>query len=246
MNKRIGIDLGSLYLKIVQLSPSGETTRYLPHQGNPIWVLKEELARLDTENALFGITGANARLVTDHPIDWIQAEVHAIKQVFPLVRNIIDVGGGSLTLIRLDEEGSFRDYATNSLCAAGTGSFLDEQAARLGIRYEDLDGFSYPENPPSIATRCSVFAKSDLIHRQQEGHSREAMWSGLCRGLTHTFMQTLLGGKPLEGLTVLTGGVSLNLEVLRWLRASYGAVETYHGAHLAAARGAAELATSTL
>ena len=75
--------------------------------------------------------------------------------------------------------------------------------------------------PPSIATRCSVFAKSDLIHRQQEGYSKAAMWSGLCRGMTRTLIGTLLRAKPLDAPTAIIGGVALNGEVVRWLHASY-------------------------
>ncbi|HEY9766065.1 MAG TPA: BadF/BadG/BcrA/BcrD ATPase family protein, partial [Chroococcales cyanobacterium] len=158
--RKIGIDLGSLFVKIAVLNPGDELseTLYLPHKGNPIKALKAALNGLKTEGALFGFTGTNARLVTDKPIDWIQAELTVIPGIFPFVRNVIDVGGGSLTLIRLDEKGLFRDYSTNSLCAAGTGSFLDEQAARLGIQYADLEHFSFTGEPPSIATRCSVFA----------------------------------------------------------------------------------------
>ena len=108
-------------------------------------------------------------------------------------------------MVQLDAQGHFQNYATNSMCAAGTGSFLDEQAARLGLdcSYSALVG---SVAPPSIATRCSVFAKSDLIHRQQEGYSKAAMWSGLCRGMTRTLIGTLLRARPLDAPTAIIGG----------------------------------------
>ena len=125
------------------------------------------------------------------------------------------------------------------MCAAGTGAFLDEQAARLGIDYDELNNFTYNGEPPSIAARCSVFARSDLIHRQQEGYGKDAMWSGLCKSMTGTMVQTLLRGKPLEGTTVVTGGIAKNKEVLKWLNARFNnSIVIFDHSHLAGALGA--------
>ena len=98
------------------------------------------------------------------------------------------------------------------------------------------------ENPPSIASRCAVFAKSDLIHRQQEGHTREAMWSGLCQGLASTLLQTLFKGRPVEGPVLVVGGVSRNRDVVRWIGRLSGAevdVMPDGRGHFATALGAA-------
>ena len=62
--------------------------------------------------------------------------------------------------------------AERRLCAAGTGSFLDEQLQRLGISYQDLHDLPPVDDPPNIATRCAVFKKPDLIHHQQAGRSK--------------------------------------------------------------------------
>jgi predicted CoA-substrate-specific enzyme activase len=247
----LGIDVGSLFLKLVLVEQEEGEARtvvarvYRAHQGNPQGVLRAALDEIGVTGLPVALTGsATDAIHADlHRFDLVQASVRAVRATFPKVRNIIDVGGGSLTMINLDAEGRFRGYATNSLCAAGTGSFLDEQAERMGIGYDDLQRFASVTDPPTIATRCAVFAKSDLIHRQQEGYTKEQMWSGLCRGMTSTLLQTLLKGKPLQGLTVLTGGVALNAEVLRWLRTLAGTeVETFDDAHVAAALGAALLA----
>jgi len=95
---------------------------------------------------------------------------------------------------------------------------VKEQAMRLGLTYDDVSKLDGVEHPPSVATRCAVFAKSDLIHLQQAGASAQEMWSGLCRGMAQTAMQTLLKGRPLGAQTALVGGVMHNREVLRWLR----------------------------
>jgi len=251
----VGIDVGSLFIKAVVIERDAELTGssllrvkaslYRPHHGNPHAMLKAVLEELGVSKARAALTGSAIDAIQGNiaRVDLVQATIRAVREAIPHVRNIIDVGGSSLTMVNVDADGRFQGYATNSLCAAGTGSFLDEQAHRMGIDYEDMQRFSSVENPPTIATRCAVFAKSDLIHRQQEGYTKEQMWSGLCKGLTSTLLHTLLKGKPLHGTTVLVGGVALNAEVLRWLRAMAGApVETFEQAHVASALGAALIA----
>jgi predicted CoA-substrate-specific enzyme activase len=250
--EKVGIDIGSLYVKLVVIDEEGNIKYQdmVPHQGNPIKAVKEllEKRKLNGEYSI-GVVGINSNLLASQigimPADDIQAQIHAVKRYYPDVRNIINIGGSSVTLIELDEDGNFRDYAMNSLCAAGTGSFLDQQASRLGINYSDVVDFRHVESPPSIAARCAVFAKSDLIHRQQEGYSKEAMWCGLCKGLTHTLINTLLRGRSLEGLTVVIGGVAQNKELMRWLKNEFGdRIKTFELAPYAGALGAAILANN--
>ena len=246
---RLGLDVGGVFARIVVLDDDDRVTQCVAkrHHGNPVSVVKEELQRLQPEGPVaVGITGKYAHLVTGGmnlvPVNFINAEIKAVRAVFPDTRNIVNVGGSSVTLVTLDGDGNFLDYSTNSLCAAGTGSFLDQQADRLGLTYDDLEGVLHHEAPPPIATRCSVFAKSDLIHRQQEGYSKSCLWCGLCKSMTGTFLNTLLRGRPLEGLTVLTGGVSQNAEVMRWLKDRYGdQVQTFEAAPYSGAIGAAYL-----
>ena len=245
----VGIDIGSRFLKIAILEPGSGSTFpiYLRHGGQPLAALRKAHQELGLDGKKnVGITGSGADSLSstlDIPItDFCKATIRGVRSVVPRVRNILDVGASSLTLIELNEAGELREVSTNSMCAAGTGSFLDAQATRMGLDITESQGFESSEDPPSIATRCAVFAKSDLIHRQQEGFGKEALWCGLCKGLSTTLLQTLLRGRPLEGLTVLTGGVAKNREVLRWLR-TLGSAEilTFEGAEFAAALGTAYL-----
>ncbi|MDD5308412.1 MAG: acyl-CoA dehydratase activase [Deltaproteobacteria bacterium] len=248
----LGLDLGSHYLKVAWKEPGSGCfdSLYLPHHGEPLQEL-ERLINGDLRRAARAgswrvrVTGAGLELLGDNAL----AADHVGATIADVLAHggadcVIDVGAGSLTLIELDGEGRFAGYNTNSLCAAGTGSFLDEQAVRLGISFEDMRAMDHVTEPPTIATRCTVFAKSDLIHRQQEGCSREAMWSGLCRGLSQTMISTLFKGRPVKGRIALVGGVSLNREVLRWLEADCPNARfvTIPDAHVATARGAARLA----
>jgi len=251
----IGIDLGALYLKIAALDAEGlpGRTAYMAHQGHPVRTLKQALPEFLDGGGEFrvGLTGSLSHGIADQlgldPVDLVRAEIEAVRLAVPDARNIINVGGGSVTLIRLNEAGGFEGMTQNSLCAAGTGSFLDEQAQRLGVEYSELESFPKVDNPPNVATRCAVFAKSDLIHHQQAGRSRVECWSGLCRGMVRTMLGTLLKGRPLSGLTVVTGGVAQNPEIMRRLGELYGdQVTTFEGAHLSAAMGAARLADTTV
>ena len=247
---RIGIDVGALFIKAVRMD-SNDTVilRFImPHKGNPGKAVEDALRALEVSGRVaIGITGSAGGMFADtlgvELSDITTCQIEAIRHVLPETTHIIDIGGASATLVRLDEHGNFLGFETNSLCAAGTGSFLDEQAGRLGISYDDLAGFEHIDEPPTIATRCSVFAKSDLIHRQQEGCSKAAMWSGLCRGMTRTLLGTLLNGRPLDGPAAIIGGVARNREVLRWLRNAYPEfIQVPNEPQMIAATGAALLA----
>ena len=155
---RLGIDVGSLYLKMVQIDSDGIVgpTTYRAHQGYPIRCLHEEIPKYLNGNVMaVGLTGALACTVSESlHISTIENEsslMSSVKQKMPEVRNIIDIGGDKLTLIRMNASGELEGITRNSLCAAGTGSFLDEQAVRLDISYHDLDTFPQIENPPSFA-----------------------------------------------------------------------------------------------
>ncbi|MBN1232306.1 MAG: hypothetical protein JXA60_03015 [Candidatus Coatesbacteria bacterium] len=241
-----GIDIGSLFLKAIQTDKAGNITYYscIPTEGQPIEALKKIL--LDDKFIFpshLALCGSQAefiaQIVNIETVNDKQAEILGIKSLFKeKIFNIINIGGASVSLIQLDEKGDFLDYSSNSLCAAGTGSFLDQQAARLGLTYNNMKKLVIDKNPPSIASRCSVFAKSDLIHRQQEGFSKESLWSGLCKSLTRTFLGTLLRGRPLNNLTAITGGVSQNPQVIYWLKDTYGDyIKTHPLSHFAAALG---------
>jgi predicted CoA-substrate-specific enzyme activase len=244
---RVGIDIGAVSLKAVRLDSEGQVVKsfYARHRGEPSKALEAAVTELSVgAGDAIGFCGTNAaRFCEAFELprqDLAACQIPVVRAEFPEVANLIDIGGGSVTLVELDAQGHFQNYATNSMCAAGTGSFLDEQAARLGISYDDPTLVGQVAEPPSIATRCAVFAKSDLIHRQQEGYSKAAMWSGLCRGMTRTLIGTLLRAKPLDKPTAIVGGVALNKEVLRWLSAAYpGLLRIPAQPHLIGAIGAA-------
>jgi len=224
MNK-LGMDVGGLYVKAVAVNGAGRIIQsvMLPHRGEVRRTLLEAWRILAEQGpfAGLGLVGSQAAAVAGtlglQPLNPVQVIIDEIGRRAPACRHVIDAGGSSLSLITLDERGRLLSYDENTLCAAGTGSFLDEQAERLGIDYNALPGAAEIISPPPVATRCAVFAKSDLIHLQQEGHGKPALWSGLCRGLARTIRMTLFKGKRPLGPVAFIGGVALNNEVVRWL-----------------------------
>jgi predicted CoA-substrate-specific enzyme activase len=228
----LGIDIGSLYVGAVLVDAEGQPRRkvYARHHGEPYAVLRRELETFPlAEVSALVRTGAGARdlPVGGEFVDAVVAQVEGIHAAVPDARNILYIGGGSFSLTRLDAEGRYVSSAANSACASGTGAFLDQQALRLQVDPMELadKAMAYQGKAPGVATRCAVFAKSDMIHLQQEGYSTDAIAAGLCAGLGHSTVDGLLQGHDLEGKTAVIGGVARNRVVVAAVREKLG-VET--------------------
>ncbi|MBN2039992.1 MAG: hypothetical protein JW864_08130 [Spirochaetes bacterium] len=221
---QVGIDAGAKFLKIVYREGSGSIIpyAYCQHFGNPekeFLRLISEINDRNIERTVF--TGLHAEHLAGvcrdaETVDEISAMIETIGYLNIGCKYIINVGAGSIKLIELDN-GRFASYSENTLCAAGTGSFLDEQMNRMSFTYPELAGLPFIDNPPDIATRCAVFAKSDLIHRQQEGYSREEMWAGLCRGVVATMFQSVFKGDIPPDTIMFSGGLFLNPIIRKWV-----------------------------
>lgn len=162
-----------------------------------------------------GVTGSGRELAgVIVGADIIKNEIttHAIaaQSVVPGVRTILEIGGQDSKIIIL-KNGVVYDFAMNTVCAAGTGSFLDRQAARLGVPIEEFGEMALRSTSPvRIAGRCAVFAESDMIHKQQSGHSNEDIVNGLCEALVRNYLNNLAKGKEICEPVVFQGGVAAN------------------------------------
>lgn len=117
------------------------------------------------------------------------------------------------------KDGLIEDYAMNTLCAAGTGSFLSSQAKRLGVEIEDFGTFALKsENPVKIAARCTVFAESDLIHKAQVGYKKEDIIAGLCKSVVLNYLNNVGKGKKIMPPIIFQGGVSKNKGVQKYFK----------------------------
>jgi predicted CoA-substrate-specific enzyme activase len=216
----LGIDVGSSYLKIWHEDESGRvvSAQCVRHRGSPRKALIAELERLEIPPGFVCCSGTlQGGDFGRWSADGLLAEVKHLAQQYPRSRLLI-MGAEKIELVHFDRHGHIRAYSSNPACAAGTGSFLDEQIARLGIDFESIRHVPLDEQAPMVATRCAVFAKTDLIHLQQEGHSHHALYNGLCRGLVMSGLKSVFGGGiPKGGDILLTGGLLANPHIRHYL-----------------------------
>jgi len=231
MGHYLGIDVGSITTKLVLL---GEDDRvlaksYIRNSGRPIEAIQqgieEILTQLGKSVPIDGVaTTGSARHLAAYLVgaDLIKNEItaHAIAVVdfLPEAKTIIEIGGQDSKVIVL-RNGVVVDFAMNTVCAAGTGSFLDQQAARLGISIEAFGDLALKADlPVRIAGRCTVFAETDMIHKQQIGHSVEDIVAGLCDSLVKNYLNNVCRGKEILPPIVFQGGVAANRGIEKALK----------------------------
>ncbi|NLD48163.1 MAG: 2-hydroxyglutaryl-CoA dehydratase [Clostridiaceae bacterium] len=223
----LGIDVGSVSTNLVVIDENNEVIEklYLRTSGQPINALRTGMKmisqRIGKETSIKGVgtTGSGRQLASviigaDIVKNEITTHAVAAQKLVPEVRTILEIGGQDSKIIIL-RNGVIYDFAMNTVCAAGTGSFLDRQAARLEIQIEDFGGYALrAKTPVRIAGRCAVFAESDMIHKQQTGHSTEDIICGLCEALVRNYLNNLAKGKDIEGPVVFQGGVAANVGIV--------------------------------
>ena len=188
------------------------------HHGNVRSTLDEILGRFNPEEIL-GIAAPSGKTGFHRQIRVFDAQVSLMGAVSKLglkARSILHVGAEKFFLMELDVEGRYSHTCHSSSCAAGTGSFLDQQALRLNLKdTAHLSDMALKNQSaiPDIAARCSVFAKTDLIHAQQKGYGIEAICDSLCKGLAENIADTLFNKSVPVSPILMTGGVSMNQSV---------------------------------
>lgn len=258
-NVYLGIDVGSVSTKMVVLD--SETLEmmdflYVRTHGDPLTsmgIVMKRLAEMQKQaNVLASATTGSgrhlaARLInTDIVKNEITTHTLAGVKIMPEVRTIVEIGGQDSKIIII-RDGMAVDFAMNTVCAAGTGSFLDQQAGRLEIKVEDMGEIALSsENPSTISGRCTVFAETDMIHKQQIGIPTHDIVAGLCRSLVRNYLASVAKGKPIIPPVVFQGGVAANKGIVREFQEQTGFefhVSPYYG--VAGAYGAALLASIT-
>jgi len=229
----MGIDIGSVSLKILLLDENEKIIErlWLRNQGSPIESSQEGLKKLRKNLEEKGIldkiriqgvgTTGSARYLIKSVVggDIAKTEIisHAVaaSHYFPEVRTILEIGGQDSKIIIL-RDGIVADFAMNSVCAAGTGSFLDHQATRLGIPIEKFGDYALrARESVMIAGRCGVFAESDMIHKAQMGYSKESIIQGLCDALVRNYLNNVGKGKDIEPPILFQGGVAFNQGLIK-------------------------------
>lgn len=224
MRYYLGVDIGSVSSNFVLMTEDLEIFKkvYLRTQGNPVRAIKEGYQII--KNSLkasrdiiagLGSTGSGRHLAAvlmgaDVVKNEITAHSVAASSLYPEVRTILEIGGQDSKIIIM-RDGIVNDFAMNTVCAAGTGSFLDQQSARLNIAIEQFGQLALESRQPvRIAGRCGVFAESDMVHKQQMGYPVEDIIMGLCEALARNYLNNVAGGKKIENKVVFQGGVAAN------------------------------------
>ncbi|HEX3015474.1 MAG TPA: acyl-CoA dehydratase activase [Desulfobacteria bacterium] len=228
----LGVDVGSVSTNLVLMNEQSEVTQslYLRTQGRPLETIKKGIAGLHlNDGKIYGVgtTGsarnlAAAVLGADVVKNEITAHAVAASSLVPGVQTILEIGGQDSKIIIL-RNGVVSDFAMNTVCAAGTGSFLDQQAGRLNIAIEDFGEIALTAAAPvRIAGRCSVFAESDMIHKQQLGHNMPEILMGLCEAMVRNYMNNVGKGKDIKPPVVFQGGVAANKGIRKAFEKSLG------------------------
>ena len=230
---RLGLDIGSVSVKGAAIGPDNKVIHsvYKRSFGQPVQttldVLKTLYDAVEGKNVTsLGITGTAgetiASLTGGSFINEIVAQAKTIAIMFPHIRTLVEMGGEDSKMLRFVEEGGetvLEDFSMNNLCAAGTGSFLDQQASRMGLDIAEEFGAMALESKhaPRIAGRCSVFAKSDMIHLQQIGTPVYEIIAGLCGAVARSFVSNVGRGKEFTAPVAFFGGVASNAGVVKGL-----------------------------
>jgi predicted CoA-substrate-specific enzyme activase len=223
----LGVDVGSVSTNLVVIDDQGKVLvdLYLRTRGQPIQVVQEGLRQVEKaikgkniEICGVGTTGSARTLSgvivgADTVKNEITAHAVAASHILPGVQTVLEIGGQDSKIILL-RDGVVVDFAMNTVCAAGTGSFLDHQASRLNIPIEEFGALALESTSPvRIAGRCSVFAESDMVHKQQMGHSLPDIIAGLCDALVRNYLNNVGKGKEILPPVVFQGGVAANVGI---------------------------------
>ena len=216
-------------------APAGGTpgklylSSYRRTRGKPLEAAKElieEIVSAVGEGTVRGVcfTGSGSKLAAARMGAAVVNEFKAVATGLAAMgieaRTVLEMGGESSKYLRLNrnKDGGYGiiDYSTNGDCAAGTGSFIDQQAGRLKLAIEEIATMVLAaERAAQVAGRCSVFAKSDMIHAQQKGYSPAEVLRGLCNAVARNFRAAVVRSHAIEPPVVFIGGVAANAAVVR-------------------------------
>ncbi len=193
--------------------------------GRLVEILK--LLRRDGLNVSCAVTGRIGKSIAEK-LGWsyeneFRCIVRAVNAFHPEVRTVFEIGAETSKYLLLRKDGcgglSLSHYGTNGECAAGTGSFMDQQASRLRVPVEEMGRMVRGVSTHArIAGRCSVFAKSDMIHAQQKGFSPEEILKGLTIAVARNFKSAVIRGGEVVPPVLFIGGVAANEGVVDALR----------------------------
>lgn len=230
----LGMDIGTSTVKLVLLKNQEIEKQWMAvHHGNPFVCLKKGLSTLelamDTPFSLC-VTGSNTEALLEQDsaipsLGDIPAIVEGVRWIIPQVGSVIEIGSQGARFIT-DLQSRAPQFSVNEHCAGGTGSFFEDQMSRVGCRLGDYSSLvEQAQSVPRLSGRCAVFAKTDIIHRQQEGAATPDILLGLCYAMIRNYKATIVRRLPVCKPVVFCGGVTCNTGVIRAIREVFGLTE---------------------
>lgn len=243
----LGIDVGSVAISMAAIDTQAHITKtfYDFHKGQIEEKVIEFLNDLDlSELKAIGYTSSTPPIIKNGlKVDSTVAYISSLKHFHPQIPGLLIIGAEKFGLATFFEDGEYKNFKSNSSCAAGTGNFLDQQAERLNLKnIQEFSTIAYQNKGsyPKIASRCAVFAKTDLIHAQQEGYSLAEICDGLSYGLAKNIVDSVLHFNNTPKDLVAAGGVALNKAVISHIeKLTKSTITTDKHAHIYGAVGAA-------
>ena len=221
----MGIDIGSTTLKVCVLDETGTEvySEYKRHNANPRFVaghiLDEMCGRLGDSRLRVAITGSVGMGYAERMGLQFEQEVLAaaevVKRCYEGVRTFVDIGGEDSKMIFFDD-GRVPDMRMNGNCAGGTGSFIDQTAALLGVHTRELDTLAreattiYP-----IASRCGVFSKTDIQNLLARNVGKADIAASMFRAVAMQVVSALARGVEVKPKVFFCGGPFAFLPELR-------------------------------
>ena len=230
----LGIDIGSTSTDLVLVGKDGTLVdfQYLRTAGDPEGAVRRGLASIrerfgQLQFLAVGITGSGrerlGRMMSADAIrDEITAQAKAATQLIPEADTVFEIGGQDSKFISL-QNGSVADFQMNKICAAGTGSFVEEQAARMGVPIGEFGLLALTSEAPSeLGERCTVFIETAITSAATEGASQADIAAGLCHSIVRNYLHKVVGSKPVGQHIVLQGGVAYNPGIVAAFQHAYG------------------------
>ncbi|MDR2964777.1 MAG: acyl-CoA dehydratase activase [Treponema sp.] len=218
----LGINIGSTSLKMALINDNSVVwSASVPHEGDFGAAVRKLLAEGNIPEGIPAlVTGNEGRFMFDiagtlEPL-CVEAALRSLKINADAV---VSMGGEDLIVYSLDTDGKIINNFSGNKCASGTGEFLKQQLARMDMTLEDIDKVSDTAKVYPLSTRCSVFMKSDCTHRLNK---REATKDDIVLSLSDVMavkvIDFLKRAKVVSGRVVLSGGITLNRHIVRFLR----------------------------
>ncbi|HSB30763.1 MAG TPA: acyl-CoA dehydratase activase, partial [Candidatus Sulfobium mesophilum] len=224
----LGVDIGSISTNLAVIDSDCRllAKRYLMTAGRPIDAVKQGLEEIGLEIGDkvvicgVGTTGSGRYMIADYigadiVKNEITAQATAAAFIDSEVDTIFEIGGQDSKYISL-RNGVVVDFEMNKACAAGTGSFLEEQAEKLSIPIKkEFERLALKaSNPCRLGERCTVFMENSLMANLQRGAGREDLLAGLSYSIVQNYINRVVGKRPIGQKIFFQGGVAFNKSVV--------------------------------